>query len=104
MSAGTLEAGTETRTTTARRSRTQDKSSQQLEESLRATEEAVVELVHGSVNVVQAFLPSAVVRPTEAVDYVFDLAEQALAVARRTAHEVASLIESGVRGVENRAA
>lgn len=78
--------------------------SEQLEQALTSTEAAVVELVHGSVNTVQAFLPRAMVRPTEAVTLTFDLIEQLARSARRVAFEIASIIESGAKGVEERAA
>jgi hypothetical protein len=103
MTTNTLEDSAKSRTG-PRATRAEERSKRQIEESLQSSEAAVVELVHGSVNAVQAFLPAAVTRPTQAVDYVFDLAEQVLAMTRKAAYEVASLVESGVQGVERRAA
>ncbi len=43
-------------------------------------------------------------RPTEAVEYTFDLMEQVLAADRRICFEFASIMESGIDSVERRPA
>jgi hypothetical protein len=68
--------------------------------SQEPTEEAIAQLVHGSVSTLRSLLPTAVVRPTQTVELAFDVAEQFLAAARRLALEVAQAIESGVEGIE----
>lgn len=71
-----------------------------VEEVLRTTETAVLELVHGSVRVTRTLLPDVITRPTVTVDRVFDVAERVLASSRRGAHAVAAFIESGFDGAE----
>lgn len=68
------------------------------------TEAAVTDLVASTTDAVRAFLPSAVLRPTQAVDYVFDVIEQTLVASRRMCLELATIVESGLQGVERRAA
>jgi hypothetical protein len=67
-------------------------------------ETAVTDLVAATADTVRAFVPAAMLRPTEAVDHTFDLAEQALAAARRVCFEVAAILESGLDGAARRAA
>ena len=68
------------------------------------TEAAVTDLVASTTDAVRAFLPSAVLRPTQTVDYVFDVIEQAVVASRRIFLELASNVESGLQGAERRAA
>ncbi|WP_433338730.1 hypothetical protein [Spirillospora sp. CA-294931] len=75
-----------------------------IEDVLRNTETAVIELVHGSVRVTRTLLPDVVVRPTVTVERVFDVAERLLASSRRSAHTLASFVESGFDGAERWAA
>jgi hypothetical protein len=67
-------------------------------------ETAVTDLIAATADTVRAFVPAAVLRPTEAVDHAFDLAEQALAAARRVCYEIAAIMESGLDGAAQRAA
>jgi hypothetical protein len=39
-----------------------------------------------------------------AVDFMFDLVEQVVSVSRRTAHEVAAVVEAAIEAAETRAA
>jgi hypothetical protein len=68
------------------------------------TETAITDVITAVTDVVRAFLPAAVLRPTEAVDFTFDMAEQGLAASRRLCVEIASVLESGLQGVERRPA
>lgn len=68
--------------------------------SQESTEEAVSQLVHGCVSALRTMLPSTVLRPTQTVALVFDVAEQFLAASRRLALELAQAVEAGVEGVE----
>lgn len=75
--------------------------------SQESTEEAVTQLVHSGVSTLRSLVPSALLRPTQTVELLFDVAEQFLAATRRLAFEVAQAVESGVDGMEryeNRAA
>ena len=67
-------------------------------------ETAVTDLIAATADTVRAFVPAAVLRPTEAVDHTFDLAEQALAAARRVCFEVAAILETGLDGAARWAA
>ncbi|GAC1441208.1 MAG: hypothetical protein NVSMB55_08340 [Mycobacteriales bacterium] len=68
--------------------------------SQESTEEAITQLVHGSVSTLRSLLPAAAVRPTQTVELVFDVAEQFLVAVRRLALEIASAVEAGVDGIE----
>jgi hypothetical protein len=82
----------------------QDASRRELTAVREHTEAAVTDLVAATSEALRAFLPVAVLRPTEAVDYSFDVAEQMLAGMRRICLELAGVIESGLQGAERRAA
>jgi hypothetical protein len=75
-----------------------------LVEARQHAETAMTDLVSATSETFRAFLPAAVLRPSDAVDYTFDLAEQVLAGARRVCVEVAGILESGLDGAERRAA
>ena len=107
MSTAPSEPATESparRTPPNRQRQLQDVSRRELTQVREHTEAAVSDLIAASADALRAFLPSAVLRPTEAVDYTFDVAEQILAGTRRVFVEVASVIESGLQGAERRAA
>jgi hypothetical protein len=82
----------------------QDASRRELTAAREHTEAAVSDLVAASSEALRAFLPVAVLRPTEAVDYVFDVIEQLVVGMRRVAVEIAGVVEGGVQGAERRAA
>jgi hypothetical protein len=94
MSTAAIETPKTTKSPSAQRARLSVHSSQE------STEEAVTQLVHGSVSTLRSLLPTAVVRPTQTIELIFDVAEQFLAATRRLALEVAQAVESGVEGVE----
>ena len=71
-----------------------------LHSSQESTEEAITQLVHGSVSALRSLLPTAVLRPTQTVVLLFDVAEQILAGVRRLSLEAAQAVESGVEGIE----
>ena len=107
MSTAPSDPPTETparRTPPSRQRQLQDVSRRELTEVRQHTEAAVSDLIAATSDAVRAFLPSAMLRPTEAVDYTFDVAEQMLAGTRRVFFEVAAVIESGLQGAERRAA
>jgi hypothetical protein len=105
MSAATIESPTES---TPRRSGTSRKSPGQVQNTRdlmlvrEHTEAAITDTVLAVNDALRAFLPAAVLRPTEAVDFGFDLAEQGLAATRRLFLEIAAMLESGLQGVERR--
>ena len=109
MSAATVESTPESTSRrsgagASRRRPLQDASRRELTEVREHTEAAVSDLIGATADAMRAFLPSAVLRPTEAVDCVFDVAEQVLAGTRRVCLEIAGVIESGLQAAENRAA
>lgn len=75
-----------------------------VEDVLRNTETAVLDLVHGSVRISRTLLPDAIARPTVTVDRIFDLAERVLGTTRASVHSVAAFVESGFDGAERWAA
>jgi hypothetical protein len=107
MSTAATETSTEStsRRSPASRQRTlQDASRRELTQVREHTEAAVSDLVSATTDALRAFVPAAALRPTEAVDYTFDVAEQVLAGLRRVFVEIAGVIESGLQGTERRAA
>lgn len=68
------------------------------------TEAAITDLVASTADAVRAFLPSAVLRPTQAVDDVFDVVEHTMVASRRICLELAAIVESGLHGTHRRAA
>lgn len=67
------------------------------EHSLRHTQDATTDLFAGGFDLVHRFAP-AIARPTEAVDYTFELAAELLEVGHRISYELAALLESGTAG------
>lgn len=108
MSTATIDNPTDagTRRTSAQRPRQAagDQVRPALVDARLHAETAVTDLIAATADTVRSFVPAAVLRPTEAVDHVFDLAEQALAAARRVCHELAAIMESGLDGAADRAA
>jgi hypothetical protein len=92
------------RTSSNRRRPLQDASRRELTEVRAHTEAAVSDFVAATSDALRAFLPVAFIRPTEAVEYSFDVAEQVLTGMRRICVELAGVIESGLQGAESRAA
>src|SRR5579862_7348603 len=64
----------------------------------------VTDVARDTVDGLRALMPQALFRPTVAVDYVFDLIEQTISVSRRTAHELAAVVEAAIEAAETRAA
>ena len=60
-------------------------------------ESAVSGLAAAATDAVRAFVPAAVLRPTEAVELAFDLSEQLLALSRRACLEAAQILERGLQ-------
>jgi|GEM_PF-5267325 len=73
-----------------------------LVEAGRSAETAVIDLVSATNETLRAFVPSALLRPTEAVDYTFDIAEQLLSLVRRFCYEIAATVEGGLEGMAPR--
>ena len=61
-------------------------------------ETAITDIVTAANDALRTYLPTAVLRPTEAVEFSFDLAEHLLAGARRMCFELALILESGLDG------
>jgi hypothetical protein len=107
VSTATVETSTDAtgrRAASSRRRPLQDASRREITEVRAHTEAAVTDFVAATSDALRALLPSAMLRPTEAVDYSFDVAEQILAGIRRVCVEIATVIESGLQGAETRAA
>jgi hypothetical protein len=84
------------RTPSQRRTPTSSAAKPQLVEARQHAETAVSDLAAAATDAVRAFVPAALLRPTEAVDFAFDLAEQMLAVSRRACLEAAQILENGL--------
>ncbi len=98
MSTATIDApdATTRRTPPARRPST-PAATPQLVAARRHAETAVSDLAAATADAVRAFVPAAMLRPTEAVDVAFDLAEHMLAVSRRACVEAAAVLENGLQ-------
>lgn len=90
------------RTPVQQRPRTATTATPQLVEARKHAETAVTDLMASTTETLRAFVPAAILRPTEAVDYAFDLCEQVLAGTRRVCLEFAQLMESGLDSVDRR--
>ncbi len=96
MSTATIDTpDTTTRRTPAAR-RPASAAQPRLVEARQHAETAVTDLAAATTDAVRSFVPSALLRPTEAVDFAFDLAEQVLAVSRRACVEAAQVLENGL--------
>jgi hypothetical protein len=73
-------------------------SNRELVEVRQHTEAAVSDLIGATADAMRAFLPSAALRPTEAVEFTFDVAEQVLLGVRRVCVEMAQIVEAGLQG------
>lgn len=105
MSTATIDTpDTATRRPSAARNRGTASPAPKLVEARAHAETAVTDLVSALTDTIRAFVPAAVLRPTDAVDYTFDLAEQMLGGTRRVCFEIASIFESDLEGAERRAA
>ncbi|MGQ0847070.1 MAG: hypothetical protein ACT4QF_23370 [Sporichthyaceae bacterium] len=102
IDAPATDAGNATRRTPVQRPRPANVATPQLVEARQHAETAVTDLMAATTETVRAFVPAAVLRPTDAVDYAFDLCEQVLAGTRRICLEFAQLMESGLDSVERR--
>lgn len=98
MSTATIDTPETTRRTpAARRATSASAAKPQLVEARQHAETAVSDLAAAATDAVRAFVPAAVLRPTEAVDFAFDLAEQMLAISRRACFETAQILENGLK-------
>lgn len=89
------------RRTPPNRTRSESPNRQTFEHSLGLV---VTEVSHDTAEGLRTLLPNALLRPTTAVDFVFSVVEQLVVAGRRTAYEVASIVEAAVEGAERRAA
>ena len=97
MSTATIDAPTTTRRTPAARRPLPTSANPQLVEARQHAETAVSDLAAAATDAVRAFVPAAMLRPTEAVEFAFDLSEQLLAVTRRACLEAAQILENGLK-------
>ncbi|HWC34463.1 MAG TPA: hypothetical protein VG650_06500 [Mycobacteriales bacterium] len=101
MSTATLEEGT----AAPRRSpSTRSRNDARTRSSEPALGLVVTDVARDTLDGLRAVVPAALLRPTIAVDYVFDLVEQAVSIGRRTSREVASIVEAAIEAAETRAA
>jgi hypothetical protein len=102
MSTATVEDATSSpRRSSPNRARSEARERHSLERSLGL---AVNEMSRDTVEGLRTVLPNAVLRPTSAVDFVFDVLEQVVCVGRRTGHDLASILEAAIEAAEQRAA
>jgi hypothetical protein len=97
MSTATIDAPDTTRRTPTARRPGPATTKPQLVEARHHAETAVSDLADATTDAVRAFVPAAMLRPTEAVEFAFDLAEQMLAVSRRACFEAAQILENGLK-------
>lgn len=97
MSTATIDAPDTTRRPPAARRPRPAAAKPQLVEARHHAETAVSDLAAATTDAVRALVPAAVIRPTEAVELAFDLAEQMLAVCRRACFEAAQILENGLK-------
>lgn len=97
MSTATIDAPDTTRRTPAARRPRPAAAKPQLVEARHHAETAVSDLAVATTDAVRALVPAAMLRPTEAVELAFDLAEQMLAVSRRGCFEAAQILENGLK-------
>ena len=104
MTTAAIDAAAEStaRRTPTQRPRPAGAATPTLVEARKHTEVAVSDLIYATSDAIRAFLPAAVTRPTEAVEFAFDLAEQVLAGARRVCLELATMVEHGTEGAAAR--
>lgn len=96
MSTATIDAPETTRRTPAARRPVSSGATPRLVEARQHAETAVTDLASATTDAVRSFVPAAMLRPTEAVDFAFDLAEQVIAVSRRACVEAAQIVENGL--------
>jgi hypothetical protein len=104
MTTATIESAADTRRAApGQRTRTAAQTSPKLVDARMHAESAVTDLFASTADTVRTLVPSALLRPSDAINTAFDLAEQCLAIARRTCLELASLVEGGLDGFDRRA-
>jgi hypothetical protein len=104
MTTATIETSVDSRRAPGQRNRTAAQPSPKLVDARMHAESAVTDLFASTAETVRTFVPTALLRPSDAVNTAFDLAEQCLAIARRTCLELAGLLEGGLEGLDRRAA
>jgi hypothetical protein len=95
-------AETTTRRTPGPRTRPSATYRPNLAEARTHAQTAVNDLAAVTTDAIRTLVPPAVLHPTDAVAYSFDLAEQFLSGLRQICQEIAVAIESGLDGIENR--
>jgi hypothetical protein len=88
------------RRSSANRARSEAHDTHSLERSLGLV---VNEMSRDTVEGLRTVVPNALLRPTTAVDFGFDVIEQMVSVGRRTGHELASILEAAIEAAEQRA-
>lgn len=74
---------------------------EQLQQSVETSEEAISQLVHAYAEAFRSFVPSAWLRPSEAIDFVYDVTAQVLSVQRRFFEELIGAARSNLAAVQN---
>jgi hypothetical protein len=101
MSTATVEEPTpSSRRSTPNRPRHDARDAHSLERSLGLV---VNEMSRDTVEGLRTVLPNALLRPTDAVDLVFDVVERIVSAGRRTSTELASILEAAIEAAEQRA-
>ena len=75
----------------------------QLQQSIQTSEEAISQLVHAYAEAFRSFVPSAWLRPSEAIDFVYDVTSQVLGLQRRFVQELFGAVQSNLQAVQNAA-
>lgn len=74
---------------------------EQFQQSAETSEEAISQLVHAYAEAFRSFVPSAWLRPSEAIDFVYDVTVQVLSVQRRFVEELIGAARSNLEAVQN---
>lgn len=74
---------------------------EQFQQSVQTSEEAISQLVHAYAEAFRSFVPSAWLRPSEAIDFVYDVTAQVLSVQRRFVEELIGAARSNLAAVQN---
>ena len=80
-----------------------DQARDQLQQGIQTGEEAISQLVHAYAEAFRSFVPNAFFRPSEAIDFVYDLTSQVLGLQRRFVQELFGAVQSNLQAVQNAA-
>lgn len=76
---------------------------QRVQESIQTGQDAVSQLVRGWAEALRSAVPGAWLRPSEAFDFAYDVAEQVVSLQRRLAQELLGAARSNADAMRNAA-